>query len=197
MPSAFAGHDFDESEPIGEDPFRRATMWTVYNNFYYAMENIRGEIVLVHYDSIDKLIDRGYLVETFCPQCPPCPIEFFCEPCEEECPISNNPESIIFTISEQEAIQFAEEFSQDLQGNLNLLDGYDRDEPFGCELLKAEKITVSKRVISGVPYYESEVGLCIGFYVNSLGLGDFSRLLLHQDAVNGTDIFIEHGPSGE
>ena len=116
---------------------------------------------------------------------------------------TNHPELIVFTLSEDKALQYAEEFSKDLKRNLNLLDGYDEEEPYGCELLKHEKIDVSKKVVvKGIPYYVSEVGLCVRSsdmfdFNNALSMGMFSRLLLHQDAVNGTDIFIVYGASGE
>ncbi len=108
---------------------------------------------------------------------------------------TNHPELIVYHISEDKALQYAKEFSKDLKRNLNLLDGY---EYYGCELIKHEKINVSKKVVKGIPYYVSEVGLCThtSEYPGSLP-GMFSRLMLHQDAVNGTDIFIEHGASGE
>ncbi len=117
---------------------------------------------------------------------------------------TNHPESIIFTITEEEALQYAEEFSNDLNRNLNLLEGYGEDEDSGCKSHNEvnpeypRELYISKKVVKGIPYYVTEVGICGDFEnPNAMGLGMFSRLMLHQDAVNGTDIFIEHGSSGE
>lgn len=116
---------------------------------------------------------------------------------------TNHPELIVYSLSEDKALEYATEFSNDLKRNLNLLEGYDEYEDYGCKLQKEAnpeyplKININKKVLKGVPYYVSEVGLCISYVHEAVGMGMFSRLMLHQDAVNGTDIFIVHGPSGE
>ena len=73
MPGAFAGHDVDQDAFLSEEP-------GVYD-FFYPVENIRGEIVLLHFDSMQKLIERGYLKELACMGECVCPVGFDCEPC--------------------------------------------------------------------------------------------------------------------
>ena len=118
---------------------------------------------------------------------------------------TNHPELIVYILTEDEALQYAKEFSNDLRNNLILLDeNYSelKDHEYGCEIRKEIspkyplKIITNKKVIGGIPYYVSAVGMCLPFE-DDIGLGMFSTFMLHQNAVNGTDIFIQYAYSEE
>ena len=97
---------------------------------------------------------------------------------------TNNPESIIFTLSEDVAIQKTNDFSK----NLDFEDLY-------CDLQRIEVTFVNKIVIGGIPYYESSIGKCFG---DEPELGDVIAVFVYVNSVNEYDIFLRvHNISDE